>query len=80
MTAGFTYNSHIDYDTLKGGKGSPGNVCKTEPAAPKFSILFQICFRRISKKTEEPTKRVRNKIQDNILTHKTVARGGDLNK
>lgn len=39
MAAGSTHNSHIDYDTLKGGKGSPGNVCKTEPAAPEFSIF-----------------------------------------
>lgn len=44
IAAGITYNSHIDCDTLKGGKGSPGMFVSQN----RLLLSFPFCSRSAS--------------------------------
>lgn len=70
IATGTTYNSHIDYDALKGSNDSPGMFVRQN----RLVLSFPFCSRSASASTgyqrkpkslPKKKKRVRDKIQEN---------------
>jgi hypothetical protein len=78
MTAGATYNSHIDYDTLKGGKVSRRVFVRKNPLLLSFPFCSRFAFAEYQKKPKSLQKELETKFKK---THIQI-RGewGDLNK